>query len=289
MLDELIRGSIGSLLVPTTRRIHWGHSHRNFHRVAHVEATLLAAGWSTEPDRCEDPLCDAQRVASELQIAETTARRWMRDGTLRCLIVRDGDGVRRRWARLSEVWSLRDRLADRILLPDLAEELGVRYHDLYRLSRLLGLELGQHPTSRQFEVSSEAAVRLRAEHARVCGLHGRSMKLAAAARQLNLAVSTVGLMAKRGELDIDPETDSSKARFVTRASVEKYRIARSGDSPRKRLEDATVPLADVIRFTGRSRIELLDLVRAGVLEEVPGRGTCQLTATSLRAWMKVSA
>lgn len=51
VLDELIRRSIGSLLVPTTRRIHWGHSHRNFHRVAHVEATLMAAGWSTDPDR----------------------------------------------------------------------------------------------------------------------------------------------------------------------------------------------------------------------------------------------
>ena len=288
VLDELIRGSIGSLLVPTTRRIHWGRSHRNFHRVAHVEATLLAAGWSTDPDRSEDPLCDAQGVASELQIAVTTARRWMRDGTLRCVIVRDGDGVRRRWARLSEVWSLRDRFADRILLPDLAEELGVRYHDLYRLARLLGLELGQHPTSRQFEVSSEAAGRLRAEQARVRALHERSMKFAAAARQLNLAVSTVGLMAKRGELDIDPETDSSKARFITRASVEKCRTVRCGDSPR-RLNQATVPLADVIRFTGRSRVELLDLVRAGVLEEVPGRGTCQLTASSLRAWMTVSA
>ena len=50
-----------------------------------------------------------------------------------------------------------------------------------------------------------------------------------------------------------------------------------------------MPLADVIRFTGRSRIGLLDLVSAGVLEEVPGRGTCQLTASCLRAWMAASA
>ena len=78
------------------------------------------------------------------------------------------------------------------------------------------------------------------------------------------------------------------ARFPTRASVEKCRTVRYGDSP-SRLEQATVPLADVIRFTGRSRIELLDLVRAGVLEEVTGRGVCQLTASSLRTWMTVSA
>jgi hypothetical protein len=68
-----------------------------------VEATLLAAGWSIDPDGGDDPLCDVRRVASELGMAETTARRWMRDGTLRCVIVRDGDGVQRRWVRLSEV------------------------------------------------------------------------------------------------------------------------------------------------------------------------------------------
>ena len=289
VLDEMIRDSIGSLLVPSTRRIRWGHANRIFRRAAHVEATLLAAGWSMDPDSCDDPLCDAQRVASELGLAETTARRWMRDGTLRCVIVRDGDGIDRRWARLSEVWSERDRLADRILLPDLAEELGLRYHELYRISRLLGLRFEQHPTSRQFEVPPDAARRLRVEHARIRALHTRSLKVAAAARLLNLAVSTVGLMAKRGDLEIDPETDTSNAAFVSRASVEEARIERGGGSPRRTLDRATVPLAEVVRFTGRSRVELLDLVRAGVLEEISGRGPSELTASSLRAWMTVSA
>jgi hypothetical protein len=130
---------------------------------------------------------------------------------------------------------------------------------------------------------------LRLEHARVRALHERWVKLAAAARQLNLAVSTVGLMAKRGELDVDPETDSSGARFVTRASVERWRIAHAASSSVRKLDQAAVPLADVIRFTGRSRNELLDLVRAGILEEVPGRGKCEFTTTSLRTWMTASA
>ena len=176
-----------------------------------------------------------------------------------------------------------------IRLPDLAEELGVRYHELYRVSRLLGLELDQHPTNRRFEVPPEAASRLRAEYARVRALHQRSLKLAAAARLLDIAVSTVGLMAKRGDLDVDPETDSSKARFVTRASVDRCRIARVGDALTRELERGTVRLADVVRFTGRSRTGLLDLVRAGVLGGVPGRETCELTASSLRAWMTVDA
>lgn len=221
VIDELIRSSIGSLTVPTTRRIRWGSANQNARRAAHIEATLLAAGWLIDPDSREDPLCDAQRVASELRISETTARRWMRDGTLRCVIVADAEGVGRRWTRLSRVWSLRDHLKDRILLPDLAEELGVRYHELYRISRLLGLQFEQHPTSRQFEVAPEAATRLRAELARVRALHQRSLKLAAAAQVLNRAVSTVRVMARRGELDLDPETDSSRAAFVTRDSVDK--------------------------------------------------------------------
>ena len=288
VLDEIIRGSIGSLLAPTTRRIRWGRSNRYLGRAAHVEATLGAAGWMIDPDSNDDPLCDTQRVASELGIAPTTARRWMRDGTLRCVIVADGDGIERRCARLSEVWLVRDRLSDRVLLPHLAEELGVRYHELYQSCHRLGLELERHPTNRQFEISNEAAQLLRDEHARVRVLHQRSIKLAVAARRLNLAVSTVGLMAKRGQLDVDPETDSSNARFVTRESVEGW-AKRADYSQQEQPGLDPVPLADVIRFTGRSRIDLLDLVRSGILEEVPGRGRCELTAASLRAWMKVSA
>lgn len=215
MLEELIRTSIGSLLVPSTRRIRWGHDNPIVLRAAHAEATLLASGWSIDPDSTDDPLCDVRRVASELAMAETTARRWMRDGTLTCVIVEDGDGVRRRWVRLSEVWSVRDRLGKRVLLPDLAEDLGIRYHELYRLSRLLGLELERHPTSRQFEVPPEATERLQAEVVRLRALHARSLKLATAAQRLDRAVSTVGLMARRGELEVDLETDSSKAVFVT--------------------------------------------------------------------------
>lgn len=289
VLDQLIGGSIGSLVVPSTRRIRWGHANRILLRAAHVEATLFAAGWLIDPDGGDDPLCDVRTVASELSMAETTARRWMRDGTLQCVIVRDDHGVQRRWVRLSEVWTVRDRLGERMLLPDLAAEIGVRYHELYRLSRLLGLELERHPTNRQFEVPPEAVKRLRAEHLRVCALHERSLKIAVAAQVLDRAVSTVGLMAKRGELEVDSETDSSNAVFVTRKSVQAFRVAHTPGSSKRRLDQATVPLADVIRFTGRSRIELLDLVRAGVLEQVPGRGTCELTASSLRHWMAASA
>jgi integrase len=77
VLDRLIRTSIGSLLVPTTRRVWWARSNPLAQRTAHLDATLGAAGWVVDPhDDEEDPLCDARRVASELQVAATTARRY---------------------------------------------------------------------------------------------------------------------------------------------------------------------------------------------------------------------
>jgi hypothetical protein len=282
VLEEIIRGSIGSLIVPTTRRIRWGHSNRYLERAAHVDATLGAAGWMIDPDSVDDPLCDTIRVAAELGIGRTTARGRMRDGTLTCVIVADGDGVERRWTRLSAVLSLRDRLRDRVQLPDLADQLGVRYHDLYQTARRLGLQLDRHPTSRQFEISVETGQRLRDEYGRLRALHQRSMKLAAAATRLNLAVSTIGVMAKRGQLDVDPETDGSNARFVTRESVERYRTEHQDTVAE---EPAAVRLGEIVRFTDRGPGELLDLVRAGVLHEVRGRGPCRLTTASLRTWM----
>lgn len=273
-IDAMIDDSIGTLLVPTAHRVHWAHAHPNRQRADDVRNAIDAAGWTLEPGTPDDPLCDTRRVASELGIAPTTARRWMHDGTLPCTTT-SGRGRQQRRVCLSDVWSLRDRLADRILLPDLAVELGVRYHEIYQTARRMGLDLQRHPTSRQIEIPSEAAQRLRQEHERVKALHARSMKIAAAARELAVVVSTVGLMAKRGDLDLDAETDSSGARFVTRASVDRFR--RNGvPKPRTRpLDGAAVPLAEVIRFTGRSRTELLDLVRAGVLEQLPGRARCQ--------------
>ena len=44
VLDTFIRDSIGTLLVPTTRRIRWGRSNPNYHRAVHMAATLEAAG-----------------------------------------------------------------------------------------------------------------------------------------------------------------------------------------------------------------------------------------------------
>jgi hypothetical protein len=265
--------------------VYWGQANPLLARADHVNATLGAAGWLVDPGASDDPLCDADRIAVELGIYVTTARRWMADGTLGSIIAPDAKGVPRRFTRLSQVWGCRDRLANRILLPDLAEQLGVRYHELYHAVRRLGLDLDRHPTTGEYEITPAAADALQAELARVRALHRRSMKLAAAARQLRLALSTVGLLARGEDLDVDPETDSSGAKFVTRTSVERCWIARNAAKRHTAQPVAAVPIAEVARFTGHSTAELMDLVHIGILEQLPGRRACQLTAVSLRAWM----
>jgi hypothetical protein len=46
-----------------------------------------------------------------------------------------------------------------------------------------------------------------------------------------------------------------------------------------------VPFAEVLRFTGLGRRAVVDLIRAGALEELPGRRTCDITTTSLEVWL----
>ncbi|MDA8283256.1 MAG: hypothetical protein M0Z42_08180, partial [Actinomycetota bacterium] len=285
VLDDKIATSIATLIVPTTRRVNWGHGHPLLARVDHVDATLAAAGWLVDPGDPDDPCCDARRVAAELGVHLTTARQLMGDGTLACTVAPDERGIPRRFARLSAIWAYRDGLAERVLLPDLAEQLGLRYHELYHMVRRLGLHLELYPGTRHYEVTPEAAAALRTEHARVRALHRRSVKLAAAARQLGVALSTAALLSRTGELEVDPETDGSGARFVTRASVQACWLARQRRGQSAEQQEA-VALDEVARFTGRSQSDVMDLVRAGVLEQRPGRRACQITAASVQVWME---
>jgi integrase len=283
ILDHHIAMSIGTLMVPTIRRAQWGSANPLAARADHIDATLAAAGWLVDPGSDDDPLCDAQRVAQELDIYPTTARRWMADGTIPTVALSDATGVSRRYARLSDVWAHRDRLAGRILLPDLAEELGVAYHEAYHALRRLGLAVEQHPTTRQYHLNPDAADALRAEHRRIQALHRRSMKLAVAARQLKVALSTAALLSRTGQLEVDPETDTSGARFVTRTSVEAYWLDHRRASARG--GPGGVPVGEVARFTGTSEQAIVDLVRSGVLVQMPGTRRRTVTAGSLQAWL----
>jgi hypothetical protein len=150
--------------------------------------------------------------------------------------------------------------------------------------RRLGLEVDQERPGGQYQLSPEAAQALRAEQLRIRALHGRSVKLAAAARQLGVALSTAALLSRTGELEVDPETDASGARFVTRASVQVCWFDRQRRGRTAEKVEA-VAVDEVARLTGCSVREVMDLARAGVLEQLPGRQPCQLSTASLKIWL----
>jgi len=285
VLDHTIALTIGSLVTPTLRRVQWGAANPIAARSDHVDATLAAAGWLIEPGDPDDPLCDAKRVAAELDVYPTTARRWMADGAVPSVTLPDAMGIHRRVSRLSDVWAHRDQLAGRILLPDLAQELGMSYHEAYHMLRRLDLAAEQRLGHREYELTHEAAEALQAEHRRIRALHRRSMKLAAAARRLNVALSTAALFSRSGQLEVDPETDSSGARFVTCASVQRCWLERQRGGRKRRGGGPVVPLAEVARFTGQSRGALKELLSTGALERVDGMSANCVSLASVSAWL----
>jgi hypothetical protein len=159
VLEANIADTIAMLFVPTTRRMSWGKSTPQFSRSDFVETTLIATKWLVDPG--DTLLWSAHQVATELNVARTTARRWLRDGTLPSVVVVDLDGVRRRRAQQRDVLVHRDSLRDNVSLTRLANELGISYHALYQRARRLGLHLQPSLLSRQLEVSDDAAAILR--------------------------------------------------------------------------------------------------------------------------------
>ncbi len=282
ILDDNIAAQISTLLTPTTRAGHWGRTNPLSYRADHANAVLGAAGWFVEPGDPHDPLCNANRVTDELGIVATSARRWMRDATIPSVVAPDANGVPGRYSRLSDVWAQRDRLAGVIHLTDLTEELGVRYDEIYRLMRHLGLapaQQGAHPHRRR---GRGAASRARPGPCTPPSF----VKLPIASRQLKVSFTTVRLLVANGDLALDPETDTSGAGFVTRTSVRTCCLARNEAKHPKARSVATVPSPKVVRFTGLGRRAIVDLVRQGLLEDLPGRRpTCEITTTSLDAWL----
>jgi hypothetical protein len=126
-------------------------------------------------------------------------------------------------------------------------------------------------------------------HAQVRALHRHSVKLPEGAGQLKLGWTTVRMLAQRGELEYHRETDTSGARSVPRASGKPCWIARHRAKFGKASGISRVPFAEVVRFTGLGRPAIVDLVRAGILEEAPevasARAACEINVASREPWL----
>jgi hypothetical protein len=278
-----VTANVATLLVPTEARVSWGAHNPCRARTAHINAVLADAGWQVEPGDPTNPWCDTARVATELAIAPTTARRWMRAQVVPSTTDNDRFGNQRRRARLSDVHATRDRLAARLLLPDVAEDLGVGYHPVWHALNRLGIELAPDPRTDELMLNAEQEASLRAEFGRLSALKDRYMRLSAAATCLGVAVSTVLRFLQLGELDEDPETDPSRARYVTRTSVEALRAARSRRGP-PIVDTDVLPLSAVAHMTGLKTRQISELIGRGVLRRRDIGRRSHVTTERLRSW-----
>ncbi|QBI18894.1 hypothetical protein ER308_04590 [Egibacter rhizosphaerae] len=275
-LDDAVVQEVGSVLVPTTKRPQFDHSNPLAGQREYSEV-VLARAYADEGE--DDPLCGTERVAEELDLAPTTARRWMREGRVPTVEEPGRFGQTERFARLSEVRRVREQLHRARTLNDLADEVGRTYHQLYQMAQRLKLDLPRSGQRLVLDEESEAI--LRRELDRVAELHRRAMSAEQARRELGCVLSTVYLRVRRGELVVDPETDSSGAKFITRASVAAYLERESAPTAKAN----SVPLPEAVRLSGWSKTELLRLMYAGHLEAVRVGRRLQLSVDSLERWL----
>ncbi|MDP9402246.1 MAG: hypothetical protein M3P85_02705 [Actinomycetota bacterium] len=284
-LEATIAKSVPTLMVPTERAVRWSLDNPLRARALHIDAVLAEAGWQVEGGGADNPWCDTNRVASELSVSLTTARRWMRDQFVPSTTYMDDHGNECRRARLVDVQAVKERLSGRILLRDLARDLGVGYHRAWHTLRRLGIDPCRDQRTDELILSAYQASTIRAEFARLATLASRSVRLSAAATRLAIPVGQVRELVRRGELVEDPERDAFGARYVTVASLEATRLARGGAAPPFIGVDV-VSLATVVELTGLTQPQVVELTDRGLLERRDIRRHFHVTVQSLRGWAR---
>lgn len=221
-IEGSILASVGALIIPTSSFPQFGRNHPIRPRIDDVRCQLIEAGALTETldhDSAE-PLLDAAEVALELGCHESHARRLMRRGVLP-----GDDHTGQRRVAFSKIEAF--RAAKLPNLRDVAERHQVDYHRLYRTVDQLGIELDRDPVTGDFAIDPATEAALLAEVHRVDALRLRACTVADAARRLRRSHTTVRQLLRRRELDIDPETDASGARYITNESIDRYLEATS--------------------------------------------------------------
>jgi hypothetical protein len=274
---------VDTLLVPTEQRITFGIGNPLRERVGHVDAVLAEACWQIEPGDASNPWCDTAPVMGELGIAATTARRWMRDQVIPTTVDSDIFGNPRRRARLSDVQAVAERLTSRTLLRDVADDIGVGYHLAWHALNRLDISPARDPRSEELLLNAEQEALLRAEFGRLAALKVRAIRLSAAATRVGVDVSTIKRFIQAGQLQEDPDTDPSGARYVTLASVEALIASRARRTPPTAGTDV-LSLATVARVTGLSQGQISELALQRVLQRRDIGRRFHVTTEILQHW-----
>jgi transposase len=283
-LDERVADEVGELLIPTDKRPQFGVGNPLIERTGHAEMVLRDA-WGLDTEAGYDPLYRTEQVAEELDVPRTTARRWMRDGKLPVEETTDRFGGCVRGVRCSQVRLFMAQLEKRPTLADLAGELAIDYHEVWRTMQRLNIDPERGPRG-EYRLDDGQAVHLRQETHRIAGLHRRALTVTETARELGITRYTVYKWLERSELERDPGSDSSGAAFVTRASVDAKKVRQEADQEgRRRKEEKAadaLTLNEVADLIGVSARAVRNMARAGNLKAVFWNRRRHITRGSLR-------
>lgn len=267
VIDAEIAKSIGSLLVPTTKKPRYASSLDRSARAAR-EVGLAEIGWQV--NAFGDGWVDCGEAAVILSMSTTATRRLLPDqiAAVKC------DGQWR--VRLEDVMSYRERFAGWWRVEELANKVGATYHQVHATIQRLKLDPSTDERSRQVLLTTEQANAVIREHTRIDELRARSMTVAEVARMLNASHSSIHQWVKAGRLVADDDTDASGKTYVTRDSVQNE-IDRRGMKRRE-----VISAAQLKEYSGLDDTATRALVARGVLARGPRGG---YTTDSVETWM----
>lgn len=273
VLDALPDG----LLQPTTARHTFTRSSPHYARVREIDARLQELGWhtTTSGDDCE--LLTVAQVAAEIGLSEPRTRDRLARGDIRSLRCRRGGKL----VYLVERGDLDRYLAEhagRRNLAEVAADLAVDYHVLYRLAGDLGLR--HDAAGRELLLGAEAVEALQAELARRAARDVRSVTVAVAAAQLRLDPRTVRARMQEGALELDPDWPD----YVTRVSLETFTAGRLGADRQRLLARGWITDEDLGAHSGLDGAALRALARAGYLQPRRVGSRTYYSQDSVRRW-----
>lgn len=292
-LERLVPvGTTGHRLVsPTLVREQFGVGTRQHGRRASTAAALHRIGWWIDPDvststmgerdvdgapgskKDRGRLLSSDEVAQRVGCTPATARRRMREGSIPAVSV--SAGKRQVW-KTPEA-DLVDFLATQGLsVKDVAEQIGLSYHQVYELLKVLDLVPEEHEAGTAIRVSVEAMELVRAEVERRAEVHLDAMYVSQAASLLNLSVEAVETLIRTGVLTTVAAPNGARARLIPNAQVESYNrahpVVESTPTPDDEDDDA-VPFGEAARLLGVTKQVLTALVVTRQVRRVKRSGS----------------
>jgi integrase len=291
VIDSLCTEDIsdGDLRIPTRVREQWGTATRVGQQAARIEEALLGQGWRHAViDLHLGAELASRDVAERIGAKVGTARKLMRTGQIRAHTRPWGD--RDVWVAWEKDVDAYTATRSESSLSTLAGELGLEYYQAWQLLRDLDLVPNGHIKGQALQLPAATRDAVRAEHERRTAAHENVVSISLAAQVLDLPVTAVETLLRRGLLDSAACPDGSRHRYVTRHSVDLCRIARPPFSALVAADEVLVPFMEAARLIGVSRPTLSQLGRTRQVRVTRKANSRHqyVTASSLETWAEAT-